>query len=236
MSNSIVGSYIYRGHGNNIAELACNGGRWYARAERKYTTGTNSQCWPMGSLIVNPGCRFILFDNHDFTGRHRVFDAGTYPQITRDMTFGKYATDTGVPCMSAFLSSCQQTYPTCVPRDAWETVVQLDNSRGTVPTTFTFTETVGTTFSTEIKQSFGVSLTVESEISGEFFELFEAKLGISTTTRFDWTRTDTKTRSESQSFIVNQEVPAGAKFSIQQAVGRCGASVVSTQLFRTING
>jgi len=237
MDKQIVSAYFWHGHGHDIAELGCNGDGWYVPAGTRITTVNDYQCYPMGSIVVNPGCRLILFEYHNFQGRYRILGSKTYPKIPYEWAWWVSVTEPYryVPCFRSFLSSCQQTYPNCVPEDDWVTIKYLDNKEGTEPTTFTYTETIGTTFSTEMEMSFGVSITVEKEVSASFFDLFGAKIGVSGTTNFNWRKTDTRTRSRSEQVEVQQEVPAGKSLYIQQAVGRCGGSTVYTQLTKIVN-
>ena len=135
----IVAGYRYDGAGNVIPQLACTGDRFIMYAE----TIQYGECLPFGSMIINPGCEVIFFKNADLQGDFNTYTEGTYPLVTKNMTFGMLNTTNDVPCIPAYLASCRQTYPTCVPTHGWETVTELDNTRGTVPTTFSYTKTIG---------------------------------------------------------------------------------------------
>jgi len=234
MDKKIIAGYYWTDFGNNFPELGCNGERVIIPAEIKQADGT---CYPIGSLIVNPGCKVIIFENNNFEGNNHQFSEGIHPLITNDDTLGHFIVPgTPVPCMKIYLTSCKQTYPDCVPRDSWETVVELDNTKSKTKTTFTYTQTIGTTFSSQMTKSFGESITVKAEISAKFFDLLGGELSVASTTNFDWKNMDTATQSESTTTEVSQQVKAGTKVIIQQAVGHCGGSTVNTPLFKTITG
>jgi len=122
-----------------------------------------------------------------------------------------------------------------VTQNKWETITELDNSMGSVPTTFSYPHTIGTTFSLDMTESFGDNTIVRKVIISTFFKQFAEKLGTSVTTHYNWKETDTATRSEPTTTEVTETIPAGEKISIQQVVGHCGESTVKTALFRTIN-
>ena len=82
-----------------------------------------------------------------------------------------------------------------------------------------------------MKRSRSVSATVSASVSAAFWGI-TATLGVSDTTGHDWSKTDTTVKSESTSFTVQVDVPAGVKMSIEDAVGTCGGSKVHTKLFR----
>jgi len=233
--NKVVAGYRYDGVGNWLQELGCNGYMYRLYAGYSESTDDDGFCFPFGSMVVNPGCKVIFFEDVSMI-THHTYDQGIYSYVTRDMTFGDYTTDQGISCVSAYLASCDHTYPTCVPTDNWETVVELDNTQSITATTFTYKHTIGTTFSSEIKESIGDSITIKEDVSANFFDLFSASVGVSLTTNYDWTQTDTATKSEATTTEVSQKVRAGKRLSIQQAVGHCGGSTVNTALFKTISG
>lgn len=234
----IMAARIWRQQGNDIPELSCNGGYedWFAGT--KDTQGGDSESGfriAVSSIFVNPGCHVVLFKDHDFKRDHKSFTPGLYPNPKIERPIGPCLIQNRViPCVGSMLFSCQQTYPTCTPSDSWETVTEIDNSGSSVTSTFTYKKEVGTTFSQEMQNSQSVSKTVSAELEIAFWGN-TAKLGVSSTTGFDWTKTDSTTKSETTSFTVEVEVPPGVKMSIQDAVGTCGGSKIHTQLFRILD-
>ena len=81
-------------------------------------------------------------------------------------------------------------------------------------------------------QSKSVSTTVSVELEAKFWDIISSKLGVSQTTKYDWTKTDSETKSEMKSYSVEVIIPARTKVQIQEAVGTCGGSTIHTQLFR----
>ena len=90
----------------------------------------------------------------------------------------------------------------------------------------------GTTFSESMQKSFHVSASVTASVEASLWDVMKATVSATVSTGFDWTKTDTTTRSKSTSFTVQVDVPPGVKMSIQDAVVTCGGSKVHTQLFR----
>lgn len=228
VNDKVVAGYRYDKAGNNIPQFACNGNAILMNAETYYHS--QGQCFKFGSMIVNPGCEVLFFDFRN--GKMEpidVFYQGTYGKVEINQ-------EENIACIKAYLTTCNITYPACTPNDRWETITELDNTQGKESTTFSYTKTVGTTFSTKITESFGVSRTLKEEITASFFQRFKITLEEKSTTSFDWGKTDINTMSESTSSEVTQIVPPGKKFSIQQAVGHCGGSTVNTPLLKSING
>ena len=137
-NGKIVAARIWRKSGNDIPELSCNGAAYNWKSGTKFTQA-NGGMDPVGSIFVNPGCHVTVFKDYEYTGDHKTFTAGLYPNPKKEGPIK----NCGVPCIGSYLFSCQQTYPTCTPTDAWETVTELDNSGSFLTTTFTYEKTVG---------------------------------------------------------------------------------------------
>ena len=54
-----------------------------------------------------------------------------------------------------------------------------------------------------------IDVTIEEELSAEFFDLFSAKIGMSIKTGYDWHSVSTETKSKQTTITVDGTVPAG---------------------------
>merc|ERR1711997_73010 len=88
------------------------------------------------------------------------------------------------------------------------------------------------TYTEEVQNSMSIDTAIEASLSTSFFEFFDASLGVSVTTGYDWTQTSRSTKSEAHSFGVQIDVPPGYIVIIDGAVGDCDGSVAKTELFR----
>ncbi len=80
-----------------------------------------------------------------------------------------------------------------------------------------------------------IDTTIEASMKASFFGLFEASLGVSTTTGYDWTHTTDVTMSEQVTVEVKASVKPGFILQIKQAVGKCGGSQAKTELFKIVH-
>ena len=55
-----------------------------------------------------------------------------------------------------------------------------------------------------------VDAAVEGELSAQFWKIFEATLGVSANTQYDWNHVSTETKSEQTTVEVEAEAPAGS--------------------------
>jgi len=225
LNNRVVAGYIYMGKGHEIAALACNG-RKIVRFEK--TMDKSSSCFPFGSIIVNPGCT-LQFLWQTFKIEGTIWDKFTSGIHSMPIHFPSGKPQ---PCILQAVWTCTQSFPDCTPSDSWNLVTEIDNRKSDVPTEYSYKKTIGTKFSTEMKTSFGTSTTFEAEAKATFFKMFETTLGVKSTTKYDWSRIDAETRSESVTVTVTHAVPAGKMFKIEQAVGTCGENTVQTKSFR----
>jgi len=129
---------------------------------------------------------------------------------------------------------CKQQYPDCQPEDSWKTVASFDNTQSDLPSTFTYKYTIGTSWSSQITESMSVDATISSEVKAGFFDIFEASIGMSVTTGYDWSETSSEAKSEIREFTDSTEVPGGRMIQIQQTKGHCGGSEVNTEMFRNV--
>ena len=54
-----------------------------------------------------------------------------------------------------------------------------------------------------------IDITIEEELSAQFFDLFDAKIGMSEKTGYDWRSVSTETKSKQTTITVDGTVPAG---------------------------
>lgn len=222
----------YHDRGHDVPELACNG-NFYDEIDGYQLSSSDDQCYAMGSLIVNAGCKLTFFSDYNFEGEHKTFDGPILlPNPTPE--FGDSCCG-GVFCVDSFLWSCKQHFPDCVPSDSWNIVTQLDNSQSNWETDFTFEQTKGTSWSHESSESMSVGTSVEASYKESFFGVFEASMGVSMSTGYNWGSVDSTTKSDAKSYTIHMAVPAHEKVQIEAAVGNCGSSNVYTQLFRVIS-
>ena len=181
----------------------------------------------MGSLMVKPGCTLAAYREYHFQGEYQLFTTGTHPLTGSEATAG----DCGFGWRS-FKCRCDLTPVNCAPKDAFVVVLQCNGLGAISPVECDYIKKVGVTYSEELSQTIKIGLDVEYEISASLFEIFEASLGESVSTGFDWTSTSTSTKSITEEFKVLAQAPPGLFLTIEQAVGTCGDSTVNTELFR----
>ena len=52
-----------------------------------------------------------------------------------------------------------------------------------------------------------IDSSIEYSMTAKFFDMFEESLGISVTTGYDWSKTSSQAKSETESFTVSAQVP-----------------------------
>jgi len=201
--------------------------------------GCTGPYYPMGSIIVKAGCVLYGWNGCGYAGTLRQYQGpGVYPYGCPDPS----NTDTcpweisgGGPWawgQVSFKCRCEQDPITCVPTDEWERIMQCDNSDGSTATTCKYKKTIGTTYSTEVKNSMSIDLSIADALEASYFTLFSETLSISASTGYDWTHTSSEAKSEEHSYEVDTEVPPGTVVMIDGAIGRCGGSTSKTELFK----
>merc|ERR1712119_49435 len=93
---------------------------------------------------------------------------------------------------------------------------------------------VGIEFSQEMQESKSIDASVSAGIEAEFWGI-TASMEVSVSTGFDWSQTDSDTKSEAKTYNVEIVVPAGTKLQIQEVVGLCGDSTIHTQMFKVLD-
>ena len=70
--------------------------------------------------------------------------------------------------------------------------------------------------------------------SAKFTEMFEAQLGVSRTTGFDWSKSTSETWNEETSIEVKTTVAPGTIVQLRQVVGQCGNNTVKPDFYQTV--
>lgn len=232
----IVAAHIYHGGHPHIHALSCTGACHTYYAETRQTFPNNSFL-QYNSMIINPGCTVHLFSGENYDGfSQSIAGPKTITQFKEgegSLTCVFFEIVFSYPCLpKSMILICTQVFPSCTATDGWQAVTTIDNTWSNVSSQFSYTKTVGTTFSDSVTNSIGVSATVSKAISASFFDIFSSTIGLSLTTDYDWTSTDTETRSETKTFKVDVDIPPGVRVSVEEAVGTCGGSSVHTLMYR----
>merc|ERR1711970_1597271 len=226
-----LGVRIYHDKGNDIPALSCNG------AAKDFVSGFQHSSdpgkgRPIGSIFVHPGCTFYGFHDWNYQGSYTEWTGPLFISNLPEWEFGFSCS--GVACARSFLVDCRQHYPDCQAEDSWKTVTSLDNTQSDLPATFTYKYTIGTSWSHQMSDSMDISTSISEEVKAGFFDIFEASLGVSVTTGYNWSETSTAAKSETKEITDSIKVPGGRVITIQQAKGYCGGSEVNTEMFRNV--
>ena len=68
------------------------------------------------------------------------------------------------------------------------------------------------------------SITVSGEVGANILEVFSLKLGVSSTTGFDWSSSSTSGSFEQRSYEISVPVDSGDEVNVYQVVGECANS------------
>merc|ERR1712215_240175 len=228
--------------GNDIPALGCKGFGEDIAAGAEWEQGM----WSFGSILVNPGCTWYFFEKYNFKGKFVEYYGGSQGLLVSKVPTPSWAEGIcypsdnfpqGVACFQSVLYTCEQRFPNCAPAEDWEEVTCLDNTALDVTSPMTFKQIIGTKWSSEVEVSMSVSNRVEASISENFFDIFEASIGVSVETGFNWGRVNTQEKSEAKEYIIGPiPVPGGSIVCIEAVVGKCGASTVQTHRYRTVAG
>ncbi len=120
----------------------------------------------------------------------------------------------------------------CVPEDSFNVVLKCDATNAITDTECNYIKTVGTKFSQSYSESMSIDTTIKYSMSEKFFGMFEATIGVSVSTGYNWGETTSETMDEEEKFEVLATAPAEHVLTIEQAVGHCDGSTVKTELFR----
>jgi len=183
--------------------------------------------YSMGSIFVKPGCSLYMYRNYGYSGESHVISG---PAEIYKNTY--YPNGNSVPGPRSYKCRCIQKKIDCEPEDSYEVVLWCDGRDAVVETKCKYEKTIGTAFSDEISKGMSIDVTIEAELSFQFWEIFEARMGLSVSTGFDWRHVSTQTKSEQKTITVEGTVPPGYVLIIEQAVGRCGGSEARTDMFK----
>ena len=182
--------------------------------------------YPLGSLVVRPGCTFYQFTEIDKEAV--VFEGGVYQNVDN----GELITDGCAKGVQQMKCRCNLAEINCVPEDSFEVVMQCDATLAKADSECNYQKTTGTTFSESLSTSMHVDYTVSAKLTVEFFEFFSESVGVSASTGYDWTSVSSETISNENTISIKTKAKAGLVTRIEQAVGHCGGSTAKTELFR----
>jgi len=217
---------------HDIPLEACNDGQ-YDYMDGFDNPGTDNRHFlQVGGLIVKAGCTFYGYSNANYGGSlTQYFGPATFPN---GCSGGNCPSDHNSEYWgySSIRCRCKQEPIICQPSDHWVTIMQCDNSNNDVEAKCSYTKTIGTTWTTEVTNSFEIDATVETAMSAAFFKFFEEDIAISASTGYDWTHTSSEAKSETEDFKVEAVVKSHSILIIEGAEGECGGNNVKTELFR----
>jgi len=229
-------AWHWRNWGADEPIRGCNGPEFY-HMDHYDDDEPEGKMMPMGSIIVKAGCTLYGYEDHEYKG-HLIEYQGpaTYPNGCKGNDCPRVGCEEeGVADgFRSFQCRCLQDPIICQPTDEWVTIMSCDNTRSSIETTCTYTKTIGTTWSQEATNSMSIDSSIEYSMTAKFFDMFEESLGISVTTGYDWSKTSSQAKSETESFTVSAQVPPYTLLQINGAEGNCGGNNVKTEMFQTI--
>jgi len=183
--------------------------------------------YAMGSIFVKPGCTLYMYKGHQYLDESHVISgpAEVYRNTHWDLS------NTG-PGPRSFRCRCIQKKVDCEPEDSYEVVLWCNGRDAVVETKCVWKKTIGTKFSDEISEGMSIDETIEYEMSIQFWEIFEERMGMSVSTGYDWGHVSTQTKSEQTTITVDGTVPPGYVLVIEQTVGHCSGSEARTDMFK----
>merc|ERR1712241_1523666 len=224
---------FYYGWGHDLSVRGCNGCSIDDYADIPHGMDLDAgdgHHYPMGSVMVKPGCTFYVYHETNFNGGYEKYEG---PTIISRVDSGHNSQEDGcAKGWPSFQCRCGMTPVSCVPKDDFHVVLRCDGTGAILPTPCGYTKKIGTTFGDELSETISISSTIEYETTLSLFEIFEASLGFSMTTGYDWGHSSSVTKSVTEQFQVNALAPAGRILTIEQAIGTCGDTEVKTELFR----
>ncbi len=174
-----------------------------------------TQSYPIGSLIVMPGCTYTGYLKHEFDGQSIIHEGPlTIPFLMDFVSVYYEVCDQIVFGHKSYTCDCIQKLVTCEePADQFVEVATCDNLDGKegVNITCTFSETIGTLYTDEAMTSLAVSYAVEETIQHELQNLYATELGVSSKTDYDWGAADINVFMSEVTENVEYVVPAGYK-------------------------
>jgi len=212
---------------------ACNGcdlGTSFTMRDGLDGYGDPGQHYPMGSVMIKAGCTLFMYYDEHYQGDSAKYEG---PLNIYNNQWGIGSANNCGNGPSSYKCRCIQKPVTCAPEDQYEVVLYCDNTMGQVTTSCTYEKAIGTKYSTSLSSSMSIDVTIEEELTAQFFGLFSETLGISTTTGYNWEYVSDSTMGQLETFTVSAEAPPGLVLVIEQAVGHCDGSTAHTEMFRT---
>jgi len=213
--------------GGDYAVDSCNGDS-YTHPDGFDADAPEDRFYLMGSIFVKPGCTLYIYKDNGYSGESHVISGPAEVYRNTHWEWNQYLAARA----SAFKCRCIQKKVDCEPEDSYEVVLWCDGRDAVVDTKCSYEKTIGTEFSNKISEGMSIDETIEHELSAQFWGIFEARMGMSVNTGYDWGHVSTQTKSEQTTITVEGTVPPGYVLIIEQAVGHCSGSEARTDMFR----
>ncbi len=199
-STEYVCAYAYADAGAVEPIRGCNGPRTTLIKDEDHVSATY-----YGSLAVMPGCTFYGFSQPNYEGS--VY-SHSGPAVL------SYLVDNSSPSYPRGLYNsskcrCLQAAIDCTPTEAYESVVACDNRSSHAEATCTYSETIGTSYTSGAAESRSVSHEAQASVEASLFSIFSANIGVSSATGRDWTRLNEETFSAEVTAQIELVVPPG---------------------------
>ena len=224
---------FYYGWGDDLALHGCNGcdiSTYIDLPDNTNQDAGDGYHYPVGSVIVRPGCTFYQFHESHYNGNWKTFEGpGVWSKVD-----GGYNGDHSNCAKGerSIMCRCGMRHFSCVPEDRFEVVMLCDATQAQSDVECNYIKTIGTSYTETMSSSMSLDVTVENEMTEKFFGIFESTLSVSVTTGYDWGYVSSETSSEEDSVEIRTTAPAGYVLRIEQAVGHCDGNSAKTELFR----
>ena len=127
-SNTFTCARFYYGFGHDLPVRGCSGGCPLAEYSN-VPDGANEDAgdgyhYPMGSIMVKPGCTLYVFHDTNYGGKYDKYDG---PGIYSKVNTGHDSTDDG--CAKghpSFQCRCRMEPVSCTPQDTFAVVLRCD--------------------------------------------------------------------------------------------------------------
>lgn len=211
-------------NGHRNAALSCTG-RTQDIFNGEYTTSIGRFQDQISSIVVRPGCTLHAFEHPYYGGGHGIF-TGVWHQLS-----GFWDN-----LISSWTCDCDFSNKalTCTPREEYEVLKVCRNpSNGSMECDHAVTK--GMEIGKSVTHGKSVSYSVSASFGAEFKKKFTASLSASVTTSYDWSKTDTKTFSQTTRTNVKCVVEPGDSLKMVQVVGKCGDTIIYTGYYECQN-
>jgi len=231
--NTFYCARFYYGFGDDLEIRGCNGCSIQEYGDLNdgfdQDAGDGRQ-FPVGSLIVRPGCTFYQFHESHYNGGWNVYEGpGIWPKIENGPNSENAGCAKGRP---GIMCRCSMRHFSCVPEDGFDVVLDCDATNAIVDTECNYMKTMGTTYTETYSNSMSLDVTVKAAMEAKFFDFFSEKIGVSVSTGYDWSYVSSETVSKEESIEIKGTAPAGYVLRIEQAIGHCDGNKAKTELFR----